>query len=132
MRPDPCFDREIGALRQTVSRTRSAANRILWRHAMQRRSTAIARILRTLSILIVAPGVGRAKAPNGWIVTAMGVDGGSQVLLEVMTATTGHTIAELGMPIPIRVHRRELVNLPLLQQLQQAGSVTVELAEARL
>jgi hypothetical protein len=41
-----------------------------------------------------------------------------------------HTVEQLAEPIPICVHRWELVNLPRLQQLQQAGSVTVAFVES--
>jgi hypothetical protein len=127
----PFSDPELKTLRRVLSRTRSTANAIAWQAAVQRRTSRIAGILRSLPNLVLGPIVNRAKGPGGWLVTVPDADGRDQLALEVVTRAMAHTVEQLVEPIPIRVHRREFVNLPRLQQLQQAGSVTVAFAEAR-
>lgn len=130
MMPDPLLDPELAALRRLVSRTRSSANKMVWRAAVQRRTARIAGILRSLPKLIVAPGVDRMKGPKAWLITATSIDGVSQVVLELLTGTTGHTVADLGVPIPVRVRHRDLVDVTRLDQLLRNGSLTIEFAEA--
>jgi hypothetical protein len=122
---------ELKAVRRVLSRTRSAANTIVWGAAMQRRSSRIAGILRSLPNLVLGPIVNRTKGPGAWLVTVQDADGREQLALRVVTHGAAQTVEQLAEPIPIRVHRRELVNLPRLQQLLRNGSVTVEFTEAR-
>jgi hypothetical protein len=103
---------------------------MVWRAAVQRRTARIAGILRSLPKLIVAPGVDRMKGPKAWLITATSIDGVSQVVLELLTGTTGHTVADLGVPIPVRVRHRDLVDVTRLDQLLRNGSLTIEFAEA--
>lgn len=107
------------------------ANKTAWRAAVQRRTSRIARILRVLPSVVVAPTVERAKASARWIITATGVDGVSQVALEVVTGATARTIEQLGEPIAVHVHRPDLVDLARLDELELGGSVSVVFAEAR-
>jgi hypothetical protein len=131
MTSDPHLDAELGALRRTLSKTRSAANRMVWRAATQRRSSAIARLLRVLPRLVLAPTVDRTKGPTGWFITATGIDGASQLVLEIMSATAARTIEQLAEPIRVQVHHSELVDIVRLERLRHDGNVTVGFVEAQ-
>jgi hypothetical protein len=117
-------------MRRLVSRARSVANRATWREAMQHRTSAIARILRVLPSCMLASMAERTKGPNGWLISATGADGVRQVVLEVMTGTKAHAVEDLGMPIPVHVHRTELIDVARLEELLHDGSVTVVFVEA--
>jgi len=124
--PDNQFDSEIASLKRVQGEVCSAANRLVWRAAMQRRMVRIAGLLRTLPSLVVSRGVVRSKGPAGWLVTAVDSAGGTEAVLEVVTRTTGRTVEELAAPIPIRIIRADLVALPRLEELILAGTVTAD------
>jgi hypothetical protein len=130
VRCDALLDAELGALRRTLSRTRSVTNRVVWREAMQKRSTRIARVLRLLPRLVLAPTVDRTKGSTGWLITVTGIDGMSQAVIEVLTITTARTIEELSEPISVQVHRRDLVDVAGIEELQHDETLTVVFTES--
>ncbi len=67
----------------------------------------------------------RVKRPGAWDLL---VDGTADETITVMTLhirTPGRLLEELAMPIPLQVHRQELVDAARLHQLVQAGVVQV-------
>jgi hypothetical protein len=123
-------DSELQVLRHLVTRVRSSATKVAWRRAMQRRTARIAGLLRSLATIVLAPTVNRTKAPGSWLVTASDVDGVDRLVLELVTRAAARTVDQLGAPIPIRVHRADLVDRFGLENLQQNGSVDVVSVEA--
>jgi hypothetical protein len=130
MMPDRLLDPELSALRRLISRTRSAANKLTWQAAVQRRTTRIASVIRSLPNLLLVPIVNRAKGPEGWLVTVADVDGIDRLAVEIVTHVAARTVDELNDPIVVRVHRRDLVNIPRLEKLALTGKVTVVFAKS--
>ena len=123
-------DAELKVLRRLVSRTCSMANKIAWRAGVQRRTSRIAGIVRSLPTLLRVPIVSRARGPEGWLVTVADIDGADRLAVEIVTRAAARTIQGLEEPIPVRVHRRDLVDLARLARLQQSGKISIAFAEA--
>jgi hypothetical protein len=123
-------DAELKVLRRLVSRTRSATNKIAWRAGVQRRTSRIAGILRSLPNLVLVPIVSRSKGPEAWFVTVADIDGGDRLAVEIVTRAATGTVEGLAEPIPVRVHRRDLVDVDRLERLQRTGKVSVVFVEA--
>jgi hypothetical protein len=123
-------DAELKVLRRLVSRTRSATNKIAWRAGVQRRTSRIAGVVRSLPTLLRVPIVSRARGREGWLVSVAAVDGADCLALEIVTRVAARTAEELADPIVVRVHRRDLVDLARLERLQQSGKISVESVEA--
>jgi hypothetical protein len=124
-------DGELQVLRHLLTRVRSSANKVAWQRAMQGRMARVAGLLRSVTTMVLPPTVNRTKGPDSWLVTASDADGVDRLVLEVVTRAAARTVDQLAEPIPIRVHRAELVSLSALDELQRAGNVTIVLVETR-
>jgi hypothetical protein len=120
---------ELKVLRRIVSRTRSVANKVTWRAAVQRRTSRIAGIVRSLPSFVLAPIVSRAKGPEGWLVIVADIDGEDRPALEIVIRTAGRTVESLADPVTVRIHRPDLVDIRRLKELEQDGKVTVVFPE---
>lgn len=122
---DYYFDSELAALKRATTNACSAAARLVWRAAMQRRTRRIRTILETVPELVPSAPTRQVKRPGVWDVV---VDGTSDAPITVMTLhihTPGRSLEELAMPIPVQVHQEERVDAGRLRQLERAGVVQV-------
>ena len=62
--------------------------------------------------------------------TVADIDGADRLAVEIVTRAAARTIQGLEEPIPVRVHRRDLVDLARLARLQQSGKISIAFAEA--
>jgi hypothetical protein len=115
------FNRELGLLRQAVSRAEAATRRTRWRLAMQARSTRVSRVLRCAVVAVCAPGATRTKAGGTWTIAVAG-----DAVLTVTTRTPGRSIEDLAAPLLVRVLRDDLVERRLLDELALDGSIAIE------
>jgi hypothetical protein len=115
------FNRELGLLRQAVSRAEAATRRTRWRLAMQARSTRVARVLRYALVAVRAPGATRTKAHGKWTIA---VDG--DAVLTITTRTLGRSLEDLAAPLTVHVLRDDLVARHLLDELALDGSIAIE------
>jgi hypothetical protein len=106
------------------------ANKIAWRAGVQRRTSRIAGVVRSLPTLLRVPIVSRARGREGWLVSVAAVDGADCLALEIVTRVAARTAEELADPIVVRVHRQDLVDMPQLEKLALTGKVATVFAES--
>lgn len=109
----------------------SAANRMTWRAALQRRAVQIAAVTRTLPSIIAPKLFTRSRAPNGWVVRVPQEGRTPTTVLDIVTRISTRTFDEVRARPVIRVHRSDLVSMARLQELALSGMVNVEVNEAR-
>lgn len=115
---------ELAAIKRFCSAAQSVASRLRWQSAMQRRTTNFASILRMMRRLVPCGSATRRKVPGAWLLEVQRTDGPSLVLT-VVTRNPARTVADLEVPIVTLVHRRDLVNLTVLEQLQARGLIQI-------
>jgi hypothetical protein len=115
---------ELAVLHRLVSRARSAASGVLWRQAGQRRATRTATLIRLLPRVVPGRRVARSKVALGWVISTE-----PSVAVLTVGVRAGRTVEELTAPVPVRVHRPDLVDLDLLARLHAAGLVHLEVEE---
>lgn len=120
-------DIELRAMKQLAGHVRSAGNKLVWRDAMQKRSTRIARALRILPKLTVKLAAQCTKIDSKWAIT---VPETTTPVLVLITRTSARTVHDLLQPLELQVLHTELVNIPRLRQLERDGLVRLVLPEA--
>jgi hypothetical protein len=113
-------------MRLTSVASRSAS-RYAWRSACQRRTTRFASLLRMMRRLVPGEHATRRKVPGAWLVE---VERPSSPLLvmAVITRARCRTLADFFDSIVVRVHEPEVVNMPLLEELERLAMVKVVLS----
>jgi hypothetical protein len=118
------LDQELAMLRQLATGARLVSRRLTWRAAQQRRSTAIASIVRMLPRLLRRHPFRREKSAAGWMVSVETPTGQAQVLT-IETATPGRTTQDLRSPIRLRVHQTALLDEFVLREIEARGLARV-------
>jgi hypothetical protein len=122
------LDHELATLRHLVSRTRSAASRLLWRAATQKRTIRIATLVRLLPRIVPDRRISRSKVDGAWLVTIEHAAASIRVM-SIQTRTPGRRVEDLTAPISVRIHSPDFVDLTLLEQLEATGLAKVEKME---
>ncbi len=121
----PGLDDELADLKRLRRRICSAANRTMWRAALQRRAVNIAALMRNLPALVVPAEFTRVRTPDGWLVTVAGADGLPTAVLEIVTRVGTRTLEQVRAVPVARVHLPEMVALEKLDDLERRGTVAV-------
>ena len=100
--PMPGLDDELVDLKRLRRRICSAANRTMWRAALQRRAVNIAALMRTLPALVVPTEFSRVRTPDGWLVTVAGANGVATAVLEIVTRVGTRTFEQVrAVPVAL-------------------------------
>jgi hypothetical protein len=115
---------ELAALKRLSTSIRSVGSRLLWRTAMQKRTTRFASVLRMTKRLVPNESVTRKKIRGAWLIEAQRPEG-TVLVLTVVTRTSGRTLEALEAPVVVYVSRRDLANVAVLEQLASKGTIKV-------
>jgi hypothetical protein len=119
---------ELEVMIRLASVASRAASRSAWRSACQRRTTRFASLLRMIKRLVQGEHATRTKVPGAWRIEVQRPSG-PVLILSVITRARCRTVADFNQPIVVQVHEPELVNVPLLEELEMRGMVTVVLTQ---
>lgn len=121
---DTPLNAELAVLKRLSTSIRSVGSRLLWRAAMQKRTTRFASVLRMTKRLVPGESATRRKIRGAWLIEAQR-PGGAVLVLTVVTRTSGRTLEDLNAPVVICVSRRDLANVPVLGQLESKGIIKI-------
>ncbi len=97
---------------------------------MQGRARRIGHLLRSVPTLLPRSTTRKEKRRGAWVILVQEPDGESCVAVTYNIYTPGRTVEQLVAPIPVTVHRPDLVDPARLRQLEQRG-VAVVVTELR-
>ena len=116
---------ELRALKRFKRRLVTAANRQLWRDAVQRRATRISALVRRLVSLTTREGAVRLRATDGWVVVVADEQGVRCDVFRLVTRNGARTLDQIEEAIPLHVLAPDLVKMDQLEQLGSSGAVVL-------
>jgi len=121
---------ELRALKQLERRLVTAANRRLWREAVQRRATRISAVARRLASLTTREGAVRLRTIDGWVAVVVDEEGVRCEALRLVTRNGARKLCQVDEALPLQVVAPDLVRMDHLEQLASSGAVVLVLPEA--
>jgi hypothetical protein len=121
---DTPLNAELVALKRLSTSVRSVGSRLLWRAAMQKRTTRFASVLRMTKRLVPGESATRRKIRGAWLIE-IPRPFDPVLVMTVVTRTRGRTLEDLEAPILTYVSRRDLANVAVLEQLESRGIIKV-------